>query len=155
MASNMVQFRPQCTRSFSNKAFRKEVNLLARSSSKKKVLDLYATAAVQREQAKLAKRANKRKKSNDTSDNESDDDISVQLIEPSPSARGTIKSVSRAKHVAKKRSPSKSSVAKAKIATEDKLQEENAYQCKLQWLQDHGEPDEDEPLKNSEDESDN
>ena len=142
------------TRSFSNKAFRKEVNLLARSSSKKKVLDLYATA-VQREQAKLAKRANKRKKSNDTSDNESDDDISVQLIEPPPSVRGTIKSVSRAKHVAKKRSQPKPSVAKAKIATEDKLQEENDYQRKLQWLQDHGEPDEDEPLKNSEDESDN
>ena len=55
----------------------------------------------------------------------------------------------------KKRSPPKPSVAKAKIATEDKLQEENAYQRKLQRLQDHGEPDKDEPLKNSEDESDN
>ena len=75
----------------------------------------------------LVRHSAKRKKSNDTSDNESDDDISVQLIEPPPSVRETIKSVSRAKLAAKKRSPSKSSVAKAKIATEDKLQEENAY----------------------------
>ena len=48
-------------RSFSNKAFRKEVNLLSRSSSKRKVLESYATA-IQREQSKLAKKANKRKK---------------------------------------------------------------------------------------------
>ena len=58
--------------------------------------------AVQHKQAKLAKHANKRKKSNDTSDNESDDNMSVQLIELPPSDHEAIKLVSRVKHVAKK-----------------------------------------------------
>ena len=42
------------SRSFTSKNFRKEINQLAKSSSKKEVLDLYASA-VKREQAKLAK----------------------------------------------------------------------------------------------------
>ena len=40
--------------SFSNKLFCKEINLLAKKSSKKKVLDFYATA-IKCEQAKLSK----------------------------------------------------------------------------------------------------
>ena len=60
-------------RSFSNKAFRNEVNFLARSLSKKKVLESYATA-IRREQSKLAKKANKRKKSAQNSEGESDDE---------------------------------------------------------------------------------
>ena len=119
------------TKSFSNKAFRKEINLLARTSSKKKVLDLYATA-IEKEQAKLAKKANKRKKLKE-SDNESDSDMSVQLIE-SPVAKND-----PTKRANKKQTTSKSSV-------EDNTQEEKAYQKTLKWLKDHGEPDEDEPL---------
>jgi hypothetical protein len=47
-------------RSFSNKSFRKEVNSLAKKSSKKKVLDMYVTA-IKREQNKMQKQSAKRK----------------------------------------------------------------------------------------------
>ena len=41
--------------------------------------------AIKREQTKFAKRhANKRKKSDETSNGESDDDMSIQVIEPPP-----------------------------------------------------------------------
>ena len=134
---------PHPVRSFSNKAFRKEVNFLARASDKKKVLDLYATA-VQREQAKLAKRVGKRKKSNDaTSDNESDDDMSVQLIEAPVKVRNHVASSQLNKLVSKKQACCKND--STSLTTEEKTLEENAYQRKLLWLQDHGEPDLFEP----------
>ena len=44
------------------------------------MLESFATA-VQREQAKLAKKGNKRKKAAQNSEDESDDDMSVELIE--------------------------------------------------------------------------
>ena len=54
-------------RSFSNKAFCKEINFLAKKLSKAKVLELYATV-VKREQAKLAKKSSKKRKSAPDSD---------------------------------------------------------------------------------------
>ena len=142
-------------RSFSNKALRKEINLLARSSSKEKILESYATV-IQREQAKLAKRrTNKRKKSDETSDGESDDDMSIQVIEPPPSDVKRVKSNIRTNSMANMRASLKTSVAKANKATEDKLQEENAYQRRLQWLDEHGESFANGRPKNSDDESDN
>ena len=57
---------------FSNRSFHKELNLLAKKSSKKKVLDLYATA-VKCEQAKLAKKiAKKREREADDKDTDLD-----------------------------------------------------------------------------------
>ena len=134
---------------------RKEINLLARSSSKKKILESYATV-IQSEQAKLAKRqTNKRKKSDETSDGESDDDMSIQVIEPPPSDVKRVKSNIRTNSMANMRASLKTSVAKANKATEDKLQEENAYQRRLQWLDEHGESFANGRPKNSDDESDN
>ena len=66
-----------------------------------------------------------------------------------------VKSTDRAKRMAKMRASLKTSVAKANQSTEDKIQEENDYQRQLQWLEDHGEPDADERLKDADVESDN
>ena len=69
-------------RSFSNRSFRKEVNMLAKGSSKMEVLALYENA-VKREKKKLVKSAKKHKavilEGSDSSD--SDSDLSVQVIE--------------------------------------------------------------------------
>ena len=137
---NGMATAPHTGRSFSNKAFRKEVNFLARASDKKKVLDLYATA-IQREQAKLAKRVGKRKKSNDaTSNNESDDGMSVQLIAAPVKVRKHADSSQLNKLVSKKRACHRND--STSLTTEEKTLEENAYQrTKILWLQDHGEPD--------------
>ena len=97
-------------RSFSNKAFRKEVNLLARSSSKKKILESYATA-IQREQGKLAKKANKRKKSVQNSEGESDDNMSVEVIESPVKIRRSDKSQKTLNGVLKYRTTSTDTVA--------------------------------------------
>ena len=97
-------------RSFSNKTFRKEVNLLARSSSKRKVLESYATA-IQREQNKLAKKANKRKKSAQNSEGESDDDMSVEVIESPVKIRRSDKSQKTLTGVLKYRTTSTDTVA--------------------------------------------
>ena len=74
-------------RTFSNRAFRKEINLMARASSKKKVLELYATA-VAREQAKLKRSESKKKRKqpaveeiSSDSDSESDSDRTVNMAE--------------------------------------------------------------------------
>ena len=75
------------TSTFSNKNFRKEIYLLAKQSSKEKVLDLYTTA-IARERAKLTKSKNenttktskKRKIKDEASDSDSDD-LSVNMIE--------------------------------------------------------------------------
>ena len=108
-------------RSFSNKAFRKEINFLAKKSSKAKVLELYATA-VKREQAKLAKKSSKKRKSAPDSDDESDSEMSVNILTDSkPKAKPK-------------------SILKKKGKKADVLEEEKEYQKRFQWLQDHGEP---------------
>jgi hypothetical protein len=63
-------------KSFSTTAFRKEVNMLAKSSSKRKVLDLYS-AAVAKEKAKLSKKSKK----NEDESSASDTDMSVQIMD--------------------------------------------------------------------------
>jgi hypothetical protein len=69
-------------RSFSNKSFHKEVNFLTKKSSKKKVLDMYATA-IKREQKKMQKQIAKRKpREVASSDSKSDSDVSLHNIEP-------------------------------------------------------------------------
>ena len=137
----------QTGKNFSNKNFRKELNLLARASSKKKVLDLYATA-IQREQNKLAKRNNERKKTSNDEDESSESEESVQVIEAP-----VRKCVLKAKPVAcgkEKRASSLKNNAKY-VTTEDTTLEEDAYQRKVLWLKDHGEPDVDVPLTPSPD----
>ena len=105
-------------RSFSNKTFRQEINLLAKKSSKKKVLDLYATA-VKREQAKLAKKSAQKRKEPDS---DSDTDMSVNAIS---AAKPRVKSILK---------------KKKKTKNADVPDEETAYQKRFQWLHDHGEP---------------
>ena len=64
-------------KSFSNTAFRKEINFLAKSSSKKEVLDLFS-AAIAKEKAKLSKKSKKLSAEDiDSSDSEN----SVQVME--------------------------------------------------------------------------
>ncbi len=83
--------------SFSNRAFRKEINLLACNSSKKEVLEMYATALA-REQAKLAKQAKKRKQCSNN-DAESDSDMSVDVMEviPPPPKKPALKKANKKK----------------------------------------------------------
>ena len=115
-------------RSFSNKTFRKEINMLAKKTSKANVLDLYATA-IKREQAKLVKKSSKRKAAE--SDSTSDSDRSVHNMEQIQSILKTV--------------PSGSLVASEKdqfdISSDD-IAEEKQYQKKVAWLHDHGELDE-------------
>ena len=59
-------------KAFSNKGLRKEINLLAQSSSKAKVLDMYATV-IAKEKAKLYK------KSKTASDMDTDSDSSHEM----------------------------------------------------------------------------
>ena len=125
-------------RSFSNKSFRKELNMLAKKSSKKKVLDLYATA-VKREQAKLAKKSSKRKKREESSDSDSDSDMSANLI-VCPARPKKKASVLKNRASAKAR----------KVKPLETIEEEAEYQKKVQWLQDHGESDLDEPREEGE-----
>ncbi len=67
-------------RSFSNQNLRKEINLLAKTSSKKKILEMYASV-IKRDQAKLEgnKKPEKHRKIV-ASKSESDDKMSVQVI---------------------------------------------------------------------------
>jgi hypothetical protein len=102
--------------SFSNQNLRKEINLLAKTSSKKKILEMYASV-IKREQAKLdgSKKPEKRRKIV-APESESDDEMSVQVI----------------------CAPLKKSKNKT-INTLDVSAEEMDYQKKLKWLKDHGE----------------
>lgn len=121
-------------RTFSNKAFRKEINLLAKQSSKKKVLDLYSSA-IQREQAKIAKRSKKRKEAV-LSDSDSDD-MSVNVVtvtKTKPRVKSCLKTAN-------------------KKTSSDLTAEETAYQKRFRWLEDHGEPIADETNEKSEEES--
>ena len=120
---------------FSNKGFRKEINFLAKNSSKKKVLDLYATA-VKREQAKLAKKIAKKREREQDMDTDSDSDASVMLMsEPRPVVKSSLKKKKKIKNKA--------------FPTE----EEEAYQKRVKWLQDHGEPLADAATEPSEEDS--
>ena len=75
-SSKSSGFVPKNKHSFSNKNLRKEINLLAKQSSKRKVLDMYATF-IKKEQSKLDKKSAKRQKTSD-----SDDEMSVNVISP-------------------------------------------------------------------------
>jgi len=113
-------------RTFSNKNLRKEINLLSKQSSKRKVLDMYASV-IKREQSKLDKKSAKRKKANQP-DSDSEDKMSVNVISTN------------------KKSVPKSSCKKNK-GTSDVIAEEKEYQKKLQWLKDHGDRTGDEGSK--------
>ena len=106
---------------FSNRSFRKELNLLAKQSSKKKVLDLYASA-IKREQAKLAKKSAKKRERAADEDSGSDSDAEAFAMSET-------------------KSPLKSALKKAKKRNSAVMtDEEKEYQRKISWLKDHGEP---------------
>ena len=111
--TNHVQ---KAKRNFSNKNLRNEINLLSKSSSKKKILDMYASV-IKREQAKLQgkKKPEKRRKII-APESESNDEMSVQVI-----------------------SAPKRKLQKKPKNTANVISEEREYQKKLKWLKDHGE----------------
>ena len=117
-------------RVFSNKTFRKELHLLAKKSSKAKVLDLYTTA-INRERAKLEKKKSAKRKARDDSDSDSGSDMSVNVIS-APEAR--VKKIKTGKTTDK---PVKTAV-KSVDKTGDVIAEERQYQKRLAWLKDHG-----------------
>jgi hypothetical protein len=104
-------------RSFSNQNLRKDINLLAKTSSKKKILEMY-DCVIKREQAKFdgSKKPEKRWKIV-APESESDDEMSGQVI----------------------CAPQKKPKKKTTINTLDVSAEEMDYQKKLKWLKDHGE----------------
>ena len=144
--------KPTENRSFSNKAFRKELNMLSRKSSKKKVLDLYSTA-IKKEKAKLAAKTKKAKAKDDVMSDESESDESVCVIdvaeEPPIKKRKEVsddedlvtkqkKRLGKAMAVFEKhRNKKKKNTAN----DETTLEEEKAYKRKVAWLKDHGESD--------------
>jgi len=77
---------------FSRKTFRKEVNLMAKAkgSNKKRVLELFASAvAAEKKKLKKEPKANKKAKrapshSSDSSTSSDSDELSVELLEPTP-----------------------------------------------------------------------
>ena len=106
-------------KSFSNKNLRNEINLLSKQSSKKKILEMYASV-IRREQAKLEEeKPQKRKKVIAPESYSDDDEMSVQII-----------SAPKKKVVKKLRKKSSDN--------SDELAEEQEYQKKLKWLKDHG-----------------
>lgn len=159
-ASNTAVLPKKNTGTFSNKAFRKEINMLSKKSSKKKVLDLYASV-IQREQKKLATHAAKRKNVESDSDDDSDDSASVHIIEPPRKLPKKSVSFAVPKKIAAKatkkakgtssKDADKSVTKKKRASTEaesiTQIAEEDAYQHKMQWLRDHGEPDKDHDIE--------
>ena len=137
-------------RTFSNKVFRKEINLLARKSSKKKVLDLYATA-IKKEKAKLAAKEKKMKAVIMESDEESDSDASICVIEPvkektDKKRKETTKEDNlvelQRQRLGKAMAVFEKHRKKSKKNTEEaSLEEEQEYKRKVKWLKDHGESD--------------
>jgi hypothetical protein len=105
------------SKSFSNQNLRREINLLAKTSFKKKILEMY-DSVIKREQAKLdgSKKLEKCRKIF-APKSESDDEMPVQLI----------------------CAPQKKAKKKATINTLDVSAKEMDYQKKLKWLKDHGE----------------
>jgi hypothetical protein len=140
-------------RSFSKNSFRKELNLLSRKSSKTQVLDLYEST-IKQERKKIAKRQAKRKASEpDSESDESDSDVSVHNMEKANGQKRSKKKANTSKraNAVKLSSRIKSALKKkSKIPTEEGMEEETAYQKKVEWLKDHGESDKDEPLGESE-----
>jgi hypothetical protein len=118
-------------RSFSNKSFRKEANVLAKKSCKKKALDMYTTA-IKREQKKMQEQIAKRKprevaSSDSECNSESDSDLSLHHIDPPKSRKASTKSKTCTDERTLK------SVARKKRAKKaETLQEEAAYQKKVQ-----------------------
>jgi hypothetical protein len=146
-------------RSFSKNSFRKELNLLSRKSSKTQVLDLYEST-IKQERKTIAKRQAKRKASEpDSESDESDSDVSVHILETvNGKKRSNLKSAEKANiskraktKAVKLSSRNKSALKKkSKIPIEEGMEEETAYQKKVEWLKDHGDSDKDEPLGESE-----
>jgi hypothetical protein len=136
---------------FSAKSFRKEVNLLSKKSSKKKILDLYASA-IKKEKEKLSKRSKKRKErelaSSDSSGSDSDSEVSVNIVEP-PRKKSSEKIASLSKEellqLLSKKQKRSSPAHNPEIISEEK-----EYQKKVMWLADRGEADTDEKLKDKE-----
>ena len=108
-------------RSFSNRAARKEINLLARGSSKQKVLDQYS-AFISRERAKLEKveKAKKKQKKETSKDVSSDSksDESVQLID---------KPITKSK-----KTTSSKNAKKRKVQFTEQTEEEKAFLKQIQ-----------------------
>jgi hypothetical protein len=130
-------------RKFSNKSFRKEINLLAKLSSKKKVLDMYATV-VKREQAKLLKRSSKRKTRAKTSATASDSDSDTNTLLNNMDVIAAKPNKKKAKNV--------SNVVPTKgTGSSSTSPEEAAYMKKVLWLKDHGEEDVDEDISSNTD----
>jgi hypothetical protein len=121
-------------RSFSNKAFRNELNMLAKKSSKKKVLDLYATA-INRELAKLEKKKSSKRKAREESDSDSDSEHSVNVI-CAPVAR--VKKVKVSALKPKTQTLAVKDKAHTIAKTEDTIAEEMQYRKRVTWLKDHG-----------------
>jgi hypothetical protein len=125
--------------SFSNKSFRKEVNFLAKKSSKKK----RSWICTQR-LSKANKRKCRNRPPNARRYSESDSDVSLHIID-SPKLK---KSSTKSKTCTDERTL-KSVARKKRAQKAETLQEEAAYQKKVQWLVDHGESDKDEPIDES------
>jgi hypothetical protein len=106
-------------KSFSNRNLRNEINLLSKQSSKKKILEMYASV-IRREQTKLEDERPQKRKKIIAPDSESGDKMSVQIISAPK------------KKVAKK-------LRKRSSDNTDVISEEQEYQKKLKWLKDHGE----------------
>jgi flagellar biosynthesis GTPase FlhF len=137
-------------RTFSNKSFRKEVIFLAKKSSKKKVLDMSATA-IKREKQKLQKQIAKRKpRKVASSDSDSDDEISLNNVEPANARKSSTKANIRTmdeRSSTKSKTPTtdERTIAQKRRAQQAALkQEEDEYQKRLLWLENHGESDKDE-----------
>ena len=139
----------QNNRSFSNKNFRKELHMLSKKSSKKKVLDMYESV-IKKEQSKLAKRKAKRKQSEPASDSDSDTAVSLGNLEPD-----NRKKRSKSKKLSSHKKPTLKKTKKtSKQPSEETMAEENAsYNNKVvKWCKDRGDSDADEPMEESESE---
>ena len=120
-----TEAKANSSQTFTAKKFRKEINLLAKKSSKKKVLELYANAVKQEQKKFENKKCGKSSKptaEEASSDSDEDSNISIHMV-----TRPTKK-----KRVGSKPQP------KTRSETTD---EESEYQKMLQakWLQDYGE----------------
>jgi hypothetical protein len=126
------------------------VIFLAKKSSKKKVLDMYATA-IKREQQKLQKQIAKRKP-REVASSDSDNAISLSNVKPAKARKSLIKSNTRTTYgrtSTKVKTPTtdERAIARKRRAQQAALkQEEDKYQKRLHWLADHGESDKDETV---------
>ena len=135
----IVEHKANSSQPFTAKRFRKEVNMLAQKSSKRKVLELYANA-VKREQQKLKKKRGKSSKQvveELSSDSDSDSNVSIHMVTQPPKV---------------KPGSSKSQSKKTLFETTD---EESEYQkiLRAKWLQDYGEPDTDATINSDKEET--